>query len=89
MSVADFLDGDMGEVGDRMTPDAFEGLIDSLEQGDPNPGAFLGFTTDPTDMSDVLYLEDLQAFLCHNVRRHVLYYEELPDGKKRYECLEC
>ena len=59
-----------------------------LVGGDPNPGSFLGFATDPTDASGVLTMEDLHVFLCHTVRRHVMYYHEESDGK-HYECLEC
>lgn len=49
----------------------------------------LGFTTDINDMSGVLTMQDLSVFLCHNVRRHVLYYEQDAEGNKHYECLEC
>lgn len=51
--------------------------------------AVLGFTTDVNDMSGVLTMQDLSVFLCHNVRKHVMYYEQDEEGNKRYECLEC
>lgn len=69
---------------------SWEDLIgENIIIGDPNPGSFLGFVTNPTDPSGVLTRRDLLLFLCHDVLGHVLYYDEDVDGTKRYECLEC
>lgn len=47
------------------------------------------FTTDPATMSSELTQEDFGFFVCHFIRRHVVYWEEDAEGRKHYECLEC
>lgn len=63
-------------------------LLDKLIPN-PDPGGFLGITTDTAYSASTLSIEDFNFFTCHSVRRHVLYCETDEEGVKHYECLEC
>lgn len=73
-----------------LSDEPLEEWLFSKMEPDPNPGGFLGFiATTGAAATGTLTRNDFYFFTHSIVLEHVVYYEEMPDGTKTYECVEC